>query len=531
MTAGHPSKAPTANLSRILDWARYRFPRKVALAYEDRRWTYADMDRDVNALAAGLREAGIAREHRVAVLGQNVPEYLLLGLALAKLGAVMVPLNYRLAEDELAQLLGHCKPVALAADSDFADTARALLDRVPALERLLALEDRPGDPWISVPELIERHSGERVPDAEVGDDDVQRILYTSGTTSLPKGAMLTHGNVNANMNAQVVELALTPEDRILNFAPLYHVGGLDLPGYATWYVGATMLLERRFAARDLLERITNDRATGMVMVATMIGMIRDLPDRERYDTSSVRFLIFSQVNRRLFEEARRLFPNARLIEGYGLTETCNGLTYLDMEHMLTKQGSVGRPLHGVDVQVVDEDDNPLPPGEEGEVVARGPKVCAGYLDDPEATARAFRNGWFHTGDIGRFDEDGYLYIVDRLKDMIRSGGENVASSEIEAVIHEFPAVSETAVVGAPHPKWVEVPVAFVVPRPGQQIDPQGLVAHCREHLAGFKVPKAVYELEALPRNPSGKVLKCDLRDMLGELTPTYLADDQVGRAG
>ena len=513
------TEAPTANLSRMLDWGRYRFADHDALVFEDRRWTYRQLDHDVNALAAGLLAEGLSPGDRVAVLAMNLPEYLLLGLSLAKIGAVMVPLNYRLHDSELRYLLGHADVVGLASEPAYQEVASALVSALPRVRHAIALEPM-GDGWSSVADLVSEHAGERVPDAETRDSDLQRVLYTSGTTSRPKGARLTHGNVNANMNAQVVELGLTSDDRILNFAPLYHVGGLDIPGYATWYVGATMVLMRRFDASSVLEMIQRERITGMVMVATMLHLIRREKSNVAWDTSSVRWMIFSQVTQTLFAETRKTFPTAALIEGYGMTETCNGLTYLDMAHMESKQGSAGRPVPGVDLRIVDTDDRVLGVDEVGEIVVRGAKVCDGYLDDPVATAAAFRGGWFHTGDVGRIDQDGYLYILDRLKDMIRSGGENIASSSIEAVVYEAPGVLEAAVIGVPHATWVEVPAVFVVVEP--EFDPADLISHCQTRLGRFKMPKAVYVVDELPRNPSGKILKRDLRGQTGSVRPAWV---------
>ncbi|WP_433222147.1 class I adenylate-forming enzyme family protein [Dactylosporangium sp. CS-047395] len=507
----------TANIAAMLAGNALRFADEDALVFEGRRWTHRQLDDDVNALAAGLLSLGVQRSSRVAIIANNVPEFLILSLALSKIGAVFVPLNYRLTPSELAHLLGHADVQAVATVPEFASLSAAACADLPHVQRL-ALEPI-GEGWTDLRALLSGFMGTKVPDSDISDSALQRIIYTSGTTSLPKGVMLTHGNVNMNMHAQIVELGLRAGDRILNFAPLYHVGGTDLPGYGIWHVGGCMVLQRRFDPAAVLRAIESERITGMVMAATMLDMVRRASETEAADLSSVRWLIYSQVTTALFGVARGLFPNARLIEGYGLTETCSGLTYLDRAHMESKQGSVGIPVPWVQVRVVDAFDADVPVGVDGEVVARGPKVSPGYLDDPDATATAFRNGWFHTGDVGCFDEDGYLYIRDRLKDMIRSGGENMSSAEIENVLADHPLVLAASVVGAPDPKWQEVPVAFVIGRSG--LTPEALIEHARERLGKFKLPKEIYIVEEFPTNPSGKVLKRTLRDLRPTLTPDW----------
>ncbi|GHJ16000.1 class I adenylate-forming enzyme family protein [Micromonospora sp. AKA38] len=510
----------TANLAAMLAGNARRFADADALVFEGRRWTHRQLDDDVNALAAGLSAEGVRRDSRVAIVANNVPEFLLLSLALAKLGAVFVPLNYRLTPAELAQLLGHARVEAVATVPEYAGLTGAATADLPDVRRF-ALEPIDGG-WLDLRALVEANRGARVADADLDDAALQRIVYTSGTTSLPKGVLLTHGNVNMNMHAQIVELGLRPTDRILNVAPLYHVGGTDLPGYGIWHVGGCMVLHRRFEPAAVLRAIETERITGMVLAATMLDMVR----REAgagTDLSSVRWLIYSQVTSALFGVARGLFPNARLIEGYGLTETCSGLTYLDAAHQEAKQGSVGIPVPWVQVRVVDPDGDDVPVGVDGEVVARGPKVSPGYLDDPEATRDAFRDGWFHTGDIGCFDADGYLYIRDRLKDMIRSGGENMSSAEIENVLADHPLVLAASVVAAPHPVWLEVPAAFVIGRPG--LSPEALMAHARQRLGRFKLPKEVYLVPEFPTNPSGKVLKRALRELRSSLRPDWTYDE------
>lgn len=515
---------PTANLARILTWARRRFPDREALRFEQRTWSYARLDDDVHAAAAALRARGCGLGDRVVVLGPNLPEILILALALARIGGVLVPLNVRLHEQELVALARRAAPVGLVAAPECEPAARAIAAATPTLAWRAAI-DGPIDGFAAWDELVAPGAGVHVPDAELGPDVVQRIVFTSGTTSLPKGAMLTHGNVWANMQAQAAELELRGDDRVLNFAPLYHVGGLDLPGFGVWYAGGTMVLVRRFDAARIVALVAEERITGMVMVATMMNMIRRLPPDAIGDTSSMRWMIFSQATPALLADTRRVFPTARLIEGYGMTETCTGLTYMDTGSAVAAPGSAGFPLHGVDVRIVDEAGEDVPPGELGEIVARGAKVFAGYLDDPAATAEAFFGAWLRTGDVGRIDDAGRLFVLDRRKDMIRSGGENVAGSEIERVVDQVPEVVEVAALGVPHEQWVEVPVVVVAVRDG--FDPLRVVERARAQLGRFKQPKAIYVLDALPRNPSGKVLKRELRERLPTLVPVWSERDEV----
>lgn len=503
----------TANLSRILRWNRHRNDDVIALVFEERSWTYAELDDAVDALAAGLSELGVGRGDIVAILGLNSPEYFMTTLACARLGAVFLPLNYRLHVEEIVYVVGHAGASFVVTEAEFHDVIAEVAERVESVRQVITLDDSAPDGWFTFADVQGSGAGRRVDDAEVRDDDLQRIMYTSGTTSRPKGAMLTHGNCNANIDMQVVELNIRPGQSILVFGPLYHVGGLDIPGFAIWYAGATMVLMRRFDARSILEIIDRHRIVGMTMVATMVHMIRELPDRRDFDTSSVEWMVFSQVAERLFRDTNEVFPSARLVEGYGLTETCNGVSYLDGAHMYAKLGSVGRPTHRVDIRVVDDDDVDVPVGQLGEIVVRGPKVSPGYWRDPELTAVSHRNGWFHTGDVGRFDEDGYLYVVDRKKDMIRSGGENLASSEVERVLYDHPAVSEAAVIGVPDERWGEVPRAYVVVASGRDLTEHELIQFAAKHLGRFKVPRTVVFVNELPRNPSGKVLKRELREM------------------
>jgi len=344
-------------------------------------------------------------------------------------------------------------------------------------------------------------------------DDIHRLMYTSGTTGRPKGVMLTHANLAWKNYAHITEFGFTAADVGLACGPMYHVGALDLITTTMIAVGATTIIHRSFDAAAVVGEIERSKVTAVWMAPAMIRAVLDQPGVEDCDLSSVRVIIAGgeKLPIPFIERLQRTFPSAWLADAYGLTETVSGDTFLDKANVQAKLGSVGRACLYLELDIWDDDGNPVAAGERGEVVLRGPKVFKGYWRDPDATATAFRGGWFHTGDIGVQDDDGYLYIVDRLKDMIVSGGENIASSEVERVLYEHPAVLETAVIGRPDERWGEVPVAVVVLKPGASATADELIEHCRGQLAKFKVPKAVTFIDALPRNPSGKVLKRELR--------------------
>jgi acyl-CoA synthetase (AMP-forming)/AMP-acid ligase II len=338
-------------------------------------------------------------------------------------------------------------------------------------------------------------------------------MYTSGTTGRPKGVMITHANLAWKNLAHIIEFGITGADIGLACGPLYHVGALDLTTTTMIAAGATTIIHRVFQPSDVVDEIERSRVTTVWVAPAMVNAIMALPGVEQRDLSSVRLVIGGgeKMPIPLIERLQRTFPSAWFADAYGLTETVSGDTFLDKASTVSKLGSVGRPCLYLEVDIWDEQGHSCPAGERGEVVLRGPKVFKGYWRDPGATDAAFAGGWFHTGDIGLRDDDGYLYIVDRLKDMIVSGGENIAGSEVERVLYEHEAVLEAAVVGRPDARWGEVPVAFVVLRPGITATSEALVEHCRNQLARFKVPKDVVFIDALPRNPSGKVLKRELR--------------------
>lgn len=502
------------NFAAIVDRNARRNPAKIVIRQDDRTVTNQELYDRVNSLAAGFRDVGIGRGDLVALLTYNHPEFLETIFAANRIGAAFLPLNYRLAPAEWQYILGHSGAVAIVTEAEFRDDLDDLAAGLPGLRHRLLLSERVSGSWTSYEDLVRRNSGREVPAVALAADELQRLMYTSGTTSRPKGVCISHGNLLWKNFGHITEFGLTSNDLTLVCGPLYHVGGLDLPALATLHVGGSLVLMRKFEARGALRLVERDRPTNIWLPPAMMNAILQLPDLADYDKSSVRFIIGGgeKMPEPLVARIAAAFPGTWFADAYGLTETVSGDTFNDAAHMLSKVGSVGRPVVHLEVRIVDAEGRELPAGELGEVALRGPKVSSGYWRDEAATATAFRDGWFHTGDMGRIDHDGYLYVEDRKKDMIISGGENIATPEVERVLYEHPEVVEAAVIGIPHPKWGEVPKAIVVVRDGAAADAAALSEFCRARLARFKTPAEFEFVGSLPRTPSGKVLKRALRD-------------------
>ena len=501
------------NWSYILERNADRYPDKVCVIGPGKQWTYRQLHERANSLAQGLKDLGVQEGDIVAILLYNCCEYIEITFAVNQIRAVWLPLNFRLAGEEFQYILENAGARALITEPEFVPVISSLGESLPELKDRLVLGSGSPDGWHSYEDLMERNLGARPPHAEVGLDDLHRLMYTSGTTAHPKGVMLTYGNLYWKNIGHLLTFGITDMDRTLVVGPLYHVGGMDLPGTGTLYAGGSLVILKKFDPVGVLRAIDEEKVTNLWLSPAMTIMLFNEPSFDQYDVSSVRFIIDGGEKMRatLIKEFKNRFPNAWFADAYGLTETVSGDTFLAKDRMLNKLGSVGKPVPHLHVRVVDDDDRDVPPNELGEICLKGPKVFKGYWKNPEATAEALRGGWFHTGDIGTLDEDGYLYIMDRKKDMIISGGENIASPEVERVIYEFPAVLEAAVVGIPHPKWLEVPKAYVVLKPGETLTAEEIIRHCIKKMAKFKVPKEIEFIGQLPRNPSGKVLKRDLR--------------------
>ncbi|PZN07850.1 MAG: acyl-CoA synthetase [Bacillota bacterium] len=488
-------------------------PHKEAIRFGERRWTYAELDAAVNKLAHALLARGLAKGDRLAVYGRNSDIYVLAWLACVRTGIIHVPINYMLTGEELVYIVNQSGSRALFYDADLAPQVEAVRERVGAaitgtLEELLEAALDPAG------------NGEE-PEAELDDTDVVQLLYTSGTTAAPKGAMMTHRALLAEYVSCIIELDQSPEDRSLNALPLYHSAQMHVFLMPQLLVGATNVILPAPAPEACLPLIERERITSMFAPPTVwINFLRH-PDFDRYDLSSLRKLYYgaSIMPVPVLEELRRRLPGARPYNCYGQSEIAPLATVLRPEEHDARPASAGRPVFHVETRVVDEAMRDVPPGELGEIVHRSPQLLVGYWDKPEETDEAFRGGWFHSGDLGYVDEQGYLYVVDRLKDVINTGGVLVASREVEEALYTHPAVSEVAVIALPDPKWIEAVTAVVVLKHGATATAEELIDHARQRLAPFKVPKRVIFVDDLPRNASGKILKRELRARLAGEVP------------
>ncbi|WGR93158.1 AMP-binding protein [Bradyrhizobium sp. ISRA443] len=489
------------NLSSFIAFHAKRTPDRCALKYRGEDISYASFDLRIRLVGGWLAARSIGAGDVVAVLMKNSAAFLELVFATSHIGAVFLPINYRLSADEVGYIVGNSGARLLIADEELAAIAAGgvpvvLLDEVTQSSiTSLAPDIAPAPMHVCQPR------------------DLMRLMYTSGTTDRPKGVMLTYENIYWKSADQTLVLGLNADTRLLVVGPLYHVGALDLPGIAVLWHGGMLCIHRAFEPEPALAAIEREQLNAAWFAPVMTTALLTCPNRERYDVSSLQWAIGGgektpEVRIRAFSE---YFRNARYIDAYGLTESCGGDTFMEPGREIEKIGSTGRAIAHVEIEIRDDAGKRVAAGQNGEICLRGPKVTQGYWKDPEKTASAFFGDWFRTGDIGYLDEDGFLFLTDRKKDMIISGGENIASSEVERVIYEMPEVREVAVVGLPDERWGEKPVAVVVLADDARLDLLALTDYCRIRLAGFKVPKQLIIRDSLPRNPSGKVLKRVLR--------------------
>lgn len=503
------------NFAATLDHHAGLRPDKVALATREEQLTYAQLLSRVNATAAALAAAGISEGDVVALLLQNRIEFIELIYAINRLGATFLPINFRLAPPEWRYIIDHGLAKAVVTEPGYEAALSPAIDDLDLVVRLTVGAPRTAlfTPYAS---FVAPCDGARVDPVDVNHEALQRLMYTSGTTAHPKGVCITHENFCWKNLGLLLQFGWDQHEITAIGGPLYHVGALDMGGLTTLHAGGTIVLQPRFDAEDLLALIEEYRATNVWLAPAMVNAVLQSPSLRTRDLTSLKIILSGgeKMPESRLRQILDALPGLWFADAYGLTETVSSDTFLDREHMVDKIGSVGKPLPHQQLRIVDADGQPVPAGTIGEIALKGPKVFHGYWRDARATDAAIRNGWFHTGDMGRLDEDGYLYVEDRKKDMIVSGGENIASPEVERALFEHPAVLEAAVVARPDERWGEVPHAFVVLREGHNVSAEVLIEFCQQRLAKFKVPRQIEFIDALPRTPSGKVLKRELRELV-----------------
>ncbi len=494
-------------------------PDREALVFEGKRFSYREFDARTNRLANALLGRGFAKGDKFAQLLFNCNALVESYVGVAKAGGISVPLNFRLKAGEILYQLENSDSKALLFGEEFAPVVDEIHEKMP---HLVYFCEGVHIPDFARPyEELLAEGGEEYPEVVVLDDDPAFIMYTSGTTGKPKGAVLTHKNQLMNVINCLFEvskeLSWLEHERVQFVAPLFHEAALAL-ALVTLYVSGTLFILRFFEPEKLIKQIEEESITVTFMPPVMSTFLLNSVEVSNYDTSSLRILlsgaaILPTETRR---QINRAFPHVHLFDAFGQTEMSPVTTLLKPSQAADHPASVGQAVINVEIKVVDDDDNEVPVGEVGEIVYRGPTVMKEYYKDPAATAEALRGGWFHSGDMVRMDEDGFVYVVDRKKDVIISGGENIYPAEIEDVLYRHPKILEAAVIGVYDQVWGESVMAVVVPKPGETLTKEEVVDWCAQHLAGYKKPKYVEFMEALPRNAAMKVVKGELRALYGK---------------
>ncbi|HOV90108.1 MAG TPA: AMP-binding protein [Syntrophorhabdaceae bacterium] len=522
------SKRTFSTIRTIINRNASLYPDKVALKEVEgkkREFTFSQVKERVNKIGNALHGLGAKKGDRVAILSQNSLEYIECALAVPNAGLIYVVCNFRLAPPEIATILADSDPSILIVQEQFIGVAEALKDSLPSVEKIIyfgAREKKPAG-WLDYEELI-MNASSSPQTIELHEDDVAILMYTSGTTGVPKGVMQTHGNFYHAGRVCSKNNNLDMDDRVFIVCPMYHITA-HYTFFGAQYTGCISYVFSKWDIEQFFSVTQHERLSAGMFATPMVMMILDHPNRNKYDLSSWRTLWFAGAGiiPSIYKQFTETFGNI-LGEHHGTTETTGVTTNLsvrDIKEALDRGDekifeSCGRASYDMEVLIVDENNKPVPPGGTGEMIARGSGMSLGYWRKEKETAKAFKGEWFHTEDVCSIDEKGYIRVIDRLKDMIITGGENVYPAEVERVIHEHPFVKESCVIGTPHPVWGEAVTAVVVPKNGDALKPEDITNFCKGKIAGYKVPKVVHLIKELPRNAAGKILKRELREKFGQ---------------
>ena len=492
------------------------FPEKVAMVFEGRQRTYREMDYRVNRFANALNKLGCKKGDRLAILSENNDKYVEIYFAAAKLGMSVVPLNFRLSDRELIHIVNDSEAIIYIAGEGFEERSFRIKSELKNIKHWIILEDKFKTSETFIFEELIESSDSDDPLVDVDENEMVILMYTGGTTGVPKGVMLSHRNILTSALGWIICCSFTRHDTTCFILPLFHIA--LWPVICLLMVGGRVVICRRPEIEKILQLIENEKCTHINLVPTLLGWILEHPTLNKFDLSSLRLITYagSPIAPEVLKKAIKKFGNI-FAQGYGLTEAAPLVTFLFPEdHILEGEKakrlvSAGRPNPMTEVKVVDENDKAVKPGEVGEIVARGKNIMEGYWKQPELTKETLKGGWLHTGDVGKFDEDGYIYLLDRKADMIVTGGENVYPKETEDILYEHPSVQECVVVSAPDEKWGERVQAVVVLKKGHIATEEELINYCKSKLAGYKCPKKIEFWESLPKTPVGKILRREVK--------------------
>ncbi len=516
------------NTTDFLSIATSICPDTVAIVFEEKRYTFSQLNERVNKVSNVLLKLGVQKGDRVAMLQVNTNQCVEVYFGMAKIGAIYVPLNFRAKGNELTYILNSSEAGTLLIGERYVDLVNSIKPDLTSVKNFISLDSQ-REGILYYEDLIASSPAEEV-FTEIDDSDTTILMYTAGTTGFPKGVMLSHNSFAVYVLENVSPADPESVEKNILTVPLYHVAGIQAM-MAAIYGGRTLVMEQQFEAKEWMELVEAEKVNRAMMVPTMLKQLVDHPEFSKHDLSSLKIITYGAAPMPLevIRRAVEVLPGVGFINAFGQTETASTITTLspedhiltgteaDKEKKLKRLSSIGKPMSDVEMKIVNDEGNELPTGEVGEILARGPRVMSGYWKDKEKTEKTIdKGGWVHTSDIGYVDEDGYFFLAGRATDMIIRAGENISPEEVEAVLHSHPKVDEAAVFGVPDEEWGEVPMATVVLKQGETATPEELMEYCRTNLASFKRPRSVAFVNELPRNPMGKVLKRVLREQYGK---------------
>lgn len=515
------------NTAEFLSITTLICPDKEATIFEGERYTFSQLNDRVNRLGNALSKLGVQKGDRVAMLQVNTNQCPEVYFAVAKIGAIYVPLNFRAKGSELTYMLNSSESSTLFMGQRYVDLVNSIKPELNTVKNIISLDSQ-SEGMLYYEDMIASSSADEI-FTEIDDNDTTILMYTAGTTGFPKGVMLSHNSFSIYVLENVSPADTETVEKNILTVPLYHVAGIQAM-MAAIYGGRTLVMERQFEPKEWMGLVQAEKVNRAMMVPTMLKQLMGHPEFSKHDLSSLKVITYGAAPMPLevIKKAVEVFPGVGFINAFGQTETASTITTLSPEdHALTgteeekekklkRLSSIGRAMSDVEMKIIDEEGNELPQGEVGEIVARGPRVMAGYWKDKEKTEKTIdKDGWVHTGDVAYRDEDGYFFLAGRATDMIIRAGENISPEEVEAVLQAYEKVDDVAVIGVPDEDWGEVPMCVCVVKKGETCTPEELMEYCRANLASFKRPRSVVFVDELPRNPMGKVLKRVLREQYG----------------